>query len=560
MPTSSQALILLTTDGRTPPQEVTHRTFPLCSVPYPLTSHDINAKCVPLDDQSDDVVGDMYVSRQTRIKLGDVLSSLPELLTIKGYQGALAYDAHSKVMKWKIDTEVPNSRMEAFITYRGDPAFKPDYFQDEKIRLPSIYDNEDESDGAARPDGTQTCRYTRNVWRPPSEQIEKMPVSFPSLMKTAIDEETYERLCNLGFRPGGNGKLKNTVNNDVKPNGKRSPVQAWVSPDDYQEKDFRLEDLNIRPNGRNGNAYHVKLSQLRRDGGTLPFPSAMQPVKLPGNTRSVTFSDHAHDGTTTGNTVYIPSQEASEEYVPSSEVSVTYNGHGSSSMKDYMSERNKFFSKYGKYTNNVVAEESDDVIMESLNDHRLPPIGVGYPKEKLSTSDSSTITPEPEVQPFKSKKLSLIDNVKSMANYNKWKKQKLTRLRLRKDLPVSQPLSVCFSFRDNARSHSQVKDMVEKQIGSPIKRLQFDPISVHAIDNHAKSRWVVTLADKEKCDYLLTNGLFVDGEVTEVRNLDELMKEEVEAYKLYEMVQRGQIAMPSVNTRRAKVRHCTRST
>ncbi|XP_069138312.1 uncharacterized protein [Argopecten irradians] len=559
MPTSSQALILLTTDGRTPPQEVTHRTFPLCSVPYPLTSHDINAKCVQLDDQSDDVVGDIYVSRQTRIKLGDVISSLPELLTIKGYQGALAYDAHSKVMKWKIDTEVPNSRMEAFITYRGDPAFKPDYFQDEKVRLPSIYDNEDEVDSINRLDGTQTCRYTKNVWRPPSEQLEKMPVSFPSLMKTAIDDETYERLCNLGFRPGGNGKLKKTLNNGSKPNGKHAPVEAWaISPEDFQEKDFRLEDLDLRPNGRN--KYKVKLAQLRRDGGTLPFPSTMQPVKLPGNARSVTFSDQTHGGTATGNTVYIPSQEASEDYSPTSETSVTYNGHGSSSMKDYMSERNKFFTKYGKYTNNVVAEESDEVIMESLHNKRLPAIGTGYQTEQQSLSDISTITMEPEVPPFKSKKLSLIDNVKSMANYNKWKKQKLTRLRLRKEVPVSQPLSVCFSLRDNAKSHSQVKDMIEKQIGSPIARLQFDPISVHALDNHAKSRWVVTLADKEKCDHLLTNGLFVDGEVREVRNLDDLMKEEVEAYKLYEMVQRGQIAMPNVNNRRSKARQSTRST
>ncbi|XP_060069601.1 uncharacterized protein LOC132549665 [Ylistrum balloti] len=560
MPTSSQALILLTTDGRTPAQELTHRTFPLCSVPYPLTSHDINAKCVQLDDQSDDVIGDVYVSRQTRIKIGDVLSNLPELLTIKGYQGALAYDAHSKVMKWKIDTEVPDSRMEAFITYRGDPAFKPDYFQDEKIRLPSIYDNEDEIDGANVLDGSQTCRYTKNVWRPPSEQIEKMPVSFPSLMKTAIDEETYERLCNLGFRPGGNGKRNRTMNDKDQgnPKGKRVSLQAWTSPEDYQENDFRLEDLNLRPNDRK--AYHVKMSHLRKDGGTLPFPGTMPPVRLPGNARSVTFSDQAHDGTATGNTVYIPSQEASEEYVQGPEVSATYNGHGSSSMKDYMSERNKFFSKYGKYTNNVVTEESNGVIMEPTNNNRLPAIDTRYQKEQLSSSNISTVTPEPEVQPIKSKKLSLIDNVKSMANYNKWKKQKLTRLRLRKEIPVSQPLSVCFSFRDNAKSHSQVKDLVEKQIGSPITRLQFDPISVHALDNHAKSRWVVTLDDKEKCDYLLAHGLVADGEVTEVRNLDEMMREEVEAYKLYEMVQRGQISMPSVNVRRVKARQGTRST
>lgn len=173
-------------------------------------------------------------------------------------------------------------------------------------------------------------------------------------------------------------------------------------------------------------------------------------------------------------------------------------------------------------------------------------------REQLSTSDLSTLTPEPEMQPLAPQKQSLLDNVKSMTNYSNWKKQKLTRLRLRKEIPEPQPLSVSFSFRDNAKSHTQVKNLVEQQVGCSITMLQFDPISVHVLDNQVKSRWVVTLPDKQSCENLLTTGLIVDGVKTEVRHLDDLLKEEVEAYKLYQMVQRGQIRMPSVGKRGRK--------
>lgn len=377
MPTSSQALILLTSDGRITSQYVPHRTFPLSSVPYPLTNNDFSAACVEVDDNQDDVMGDVLVTRQTRIKFGDILSNLPNMLTIKGYQGALAYDVNSKVMKWQVDTEVPSSRMEAFITYRGDPAFKPDYFQEDKSRLPPIYGN-----GGYRysgdwraPNGTQGCMYTQKVWRPPSEQLENMPLSFPSFIKTEIDEKTYERLCNLGFRP--KDKMKQTQkkanDNQDKQHRKRTPSPVWENPEEYQEKDFRLEDLNLRPNGKN--MYCMKMSHLRQDGNSLPVPGNMEPMAFLDRQRNpVSFNR-------TGNTVFIPGREAAVVYnghdsgqevtynghgteqevtynshYPGQEV--TYNGHGPSSMEVYMAERNKFFSKYGKFTSGIPPEES----------------------------------------------------------------------------------------------------------------------------------------------------------------------------------------------------------
>jgi hypothetical protein len=42
MPTSSQALILLSTDGQLP-RYVSRRKFPVSSIPYPIRSLDINA-------------------------------------------------------------------------------------------------------------------------------------------------------------------------------------------------------------------------------------------------------------------------------------------------------------------------------------------------------------------------------------------------------------------------------------------------------------------------------------------------------------------------------------
>lgn len=139
--------------------------------------------------------------------------------------------------------------------------------------------------------------------------------------------------------------------------------------------------------------------------------------------------------------------------------------------------------------------------------------------------------------------MSLIEDVSHRLDYNKWKKQKLTTVRLRKEPPPSQPLAVCFSLHDNVKSHGEIKTLIEEQLGCQIVSIQFDPTSVHALAVDAKSRWVVTLRKKEHVDILKLNGLHVDGETITVRSLDDAVKDEVEAYRLFQMVKNGQIRL-----------------
>ena len=44
---------------------------------------------------------------------------------------------------------------------------------------------------------------------------------------------------------------------------------------------------------------------------------------------------------------------------------------------------------------------------------------------------------------------------------------------------------------------------MESQVGTPVRRLQFDSVAVHAIESDAKSRWIVTLSDSESRDILV---------------------------------------------------------
>lgn len=131
------------------------------------------------------------------------------------------------------------------------------------------------------------------------------------------------------------------------------------------------------------------------------------------------------------------------------------------------------------------------------------------------------------------RKTSLIDEVKLKANYKVWKKKKITAVRMRKDLPQKDPYAVCVSFRDNAISHEQMKKLVEKGAGCPVKNLQFDPVSIHSIDSDAKSQWILRFEDPATCSRLVETGLWVDGELLSVRKFDDVMKEEHEAYQYF---------------------------
>jgi hypothetical protein len=102
-----------------------------------------------------------------------------------------------------------------------------------------------------------------------------------------------------------------------------------------------------------------------------------------------------------------------------------------------------------------------------------------------------------EKENVKQPPLSLLEDV------NKWKKARITSIRLRKELPPSQPLTVCFSLPDNAKPHHEVNSLMESQVGTPVTRLQFDPVAVHAIESDVKSGWIVTLSDSESRDTIV---------------------------------------------------------
>jgi hypothetical protein len=104
---------------------------------------------------------------------------------------------------------------------------------------------------------------------------------------------------------------------------------------------------------------------------------------------------------------------------------------------------------------------------------------------------------ESEKENVKQPPLSLLEDV------NKWKKARITSIRLRKELPPFQPLAVCFSLPDNAKPHHEVKSLMESQVGTPVTRLQFDPVAVHSIESDVKSRWIVTLSNSESRDVIV---------------------------------------------------------
>ncbi|XP_045198010.2 uncharacterized protein LOC123552417 [Mercenaria mercenaria] len=133
-------------------------------------------------------------------------------------------------------------------------------------------------------------------------------------------------------------------------------------------------------------------------------------------------------------------------------------------------------------------------------------------------------------------KESLLDEVKFKANYKLWKKKKVTTLRMRKELPPSDPKAVCIRFGDTDLSHDELKAKIEKETGQKLLSLQFDPVSVHSIDPEATSRWIIRFTEASVCENMVENGIRINGIKYQIRKFDDVMKEEHEAYKLYKMM------------------------
>ena len=79
------------------------------------------------------------------------------------------------------------------------------------------------------------------------------------------------------------------------------------------------------------------------------------------------------------------------------------------------------------------------------------------------------------------------------------------------------------------------------------------------MDDDARSRWIVRMRDMKSRDRFLQTGLVIDGERRDVKLLDLVHQEEVDAYKFYELVQRGKVKL-SGNDANAKRKRSIKNT
>ncbi|KAK3097337.1 hypothetical protein FSP39_008794 [Pinctada imbricata] len=500
MPTSSQALIILATDGRLP-RHAPRRIFPVSSVPYPVRNHDISQQCMDCysKEEEDEEPTNVYEAmRKGRVRWNNLADSLPEILKISRFRGTLMYDVESKILKWQVNSESqPHNKRR-----NDDRAIEDAFGLREDLEKSEI------------PEDAKMTSYERTV------KASNFP-SLPMLFKARIDDETYRRLCGLSFRDKRQNSATNIGKGQENQHSRSQNQQAFgawvtgpnieddiaiqenpetlVSYEKIKDKDFRIEDLSL-----NTKDISSKLKLTHGQGHLQGHPDTLQ---------------------------------------------------------QYLKERNTFFAKYGNYQpEDVSLPLSQDSNFQQRFKARkllqskltLPDIG-SYPLQRKSVESNNNVEEELEDLHKPPEKKSLIDEVKDQSNYKKWKKKRLTSVRLRKEAPPCDPLCVCFTLKDNAMSHEVIKSIVEEQTGTTVLGVQFDPISVHAIDSDARSRWIVKMRDINSRDLIVAIGLIVDDDRVEVRLLDEAIKEEVEAYKLYTMVQKGQVRMPS-NENEARVK------
>ena len=295
MPTSSQALIILATEGRLP-KNVPRRTFPVSSVPYPVRNLDISQQCMECIDGEEDSPTNVYeIMRKGRVRLSSLTDSLPDILKISRLRGTLTYDIESKMLKWQVNTEYsPRPEEENFVTHN---TWYPGMSNQNNVRFPNIYQNQHNGQFDF-PYTDRGTKYYQNyipdtqMFKNPKEaqpisqedqdyylgnnkkvtfedQAQVRPSrapSLPVLFKARIDDETYRRLCGLSFRQRKSEESAETKGTLPSYQKHRHSFGGWtnkekviddmgienpetqVSYDKIKDKDFRIEDLGLNPN------------------------------------------------------------------------------------------------------------------------------------------------------------------------------------------------------------------------------------------------------------------------------------------------------------------------
>lgn len=131
---------------------------------------------------------------------------------------------------------------------------------------------------------------------------------------------------------------------------------------------------------------------------------------------------------------------------------------------------------------------------------------------------------------------SVLSNVKFNASYRLWKKKKISTVRMRKELPPSDPYAVCVKVGDGHVSHNQMKSSIETEIGCKLTSLQFDPVLIDSFQGDSKYRWILRFSNPSICEALCLRGIHINGVKRSVRRFDDVMREEHDAHNFYQMM------------------------
>lgn len=135
------------------------------------------------------------------------------------------------------------------------------------------------------------------------------------------------------------------------------------------------------------------------------------------------------------------------------------------------------------------------------------------------------------------------------------KKTKAPTIRMRKTLPESQPLTVCFACdSDHQITHKDIKRELESQYpGVMLLTLRFDPVSVAVGNSHTKNRWVVCVSNNEDFQSLVKGGVTIAGsDRITIKPFDAVMLEEHNAYKLHQYVKEAKAMIAKSRDERTK--------
>lgn len=306
MPTSSQALIILAVDGRLPKKTPRH-TYPVMSVPYPLRDYNMTEACMTLEncneDDADDVI--KLLKQDRRLKDSDMSESLSEVLRISSFKGALTFDPVSRLLRWQINTEIPQSVRNEYTSHFENRLQFPNIYEKENMfpqknqgyAKSSYMEKGQWSNINAQPDTLHSQQNLQNyieqraftlrksVGEYPNHQMQgdnmetgkemaedadmfsekerlygkmdantnrgennmKRTVSLPSLFKARINKDLYQKLCSLGFRKPKEMKEeeKRNVLHQHKPTSDPTHAKAWDN-ETVTEDVENLEDKDFR--------------------------------------------------------------------------------------------------------------------------------------------------------------------------------------------------------------------------------------------------------------------------------------------------------------------------